>query len=107
MLIKHINNSFFQVSSDNLKIVCDPWIGRMEGTSTWSFPNICSNKGILNVYGVKLKYAHMGGVNPIIIVIYGTNVKNIPKTYFNCLEKCFLRKLNLKGNVVKLKFKSS
>ncbi len=56
MLIKHINNSFFQVSSDNLKIVCDPWIGRMEGTSTWSFPNIGSNKGILNKLKPKLIY---------------------------------------------------
>ena len=38
----HFNNSFFLIKTENVKLVCDPWIGEMENTGTWSYPNTVS-----------------------------------------------------------------
>ena len=57
MNIKHFNNSFFLIKTEKVKLVCDPWLGRMESTATWSYPNIEQNFNILN------------SVNPDIIYI--------------------------------------
>ena len=32
MLITHFNNSFICTDSGDTRLVCDPWIGPMEGT---------------------------------------------------------------------------
>tara|TARA_B100001063_G_C16771932_1_gene562245 strand:- start:2533 stop:3840 length:1308 start_codon:yes stop_codon:yes gene_type:complete len=48
MKIKHFNNSFFELNINSKKVVLDPWIGNMDGTCTWSYPNISGNKNILN-----------------------------------------------------------
>ena len=64
MNIKHINNSFFLIKTEATKLVCDPWIGEMENTGTWSFPNLDNNKKILNkikpdhIYISHLHYDH-------------------------------------------------
>ena len=57
MKIKLINNSFFEITTNkNYKLVCDPWIGNMNDTGTWSYPNTSSNKKILNKINPDLVY---------------------------------------------------
>ena len=57
MIIKHINNSFFEITSERrFKLICDPWIGGMKDTGTWSYPNLSSNKNILNKLKPDLVY---------------------------------------------------
>ncbi len=48
MKIKHLNNSFFQLKTKKVNLLCDPWLGKMDSTATWSFPNITSNLNIIN-----------------------------------------------------------
>ena len=48
MNIKHYNNSFYLIKTEKIKLVCDPWLGLMESTATWSYPNINQNLNILN-----------------------------------------------------------
>ncbi|MDA7713984.1 MBL fold metallo-hydrolase [Candidatus Pelagibacter sp.] len=56
MKIKHYNNSFFEISNGSTKIVCDPWLGNMQDSCTWSYPNISSDKNILNKINPKVLY---------------------------------------------------
>ena len=57
MKIKHHNNSFFELKDlKNDTIVFDPWIGDMIDTGTWSYPNMSSNKRILNRINPNLIY---------------------------------------------------
>lgn len=39
MKIKHLNNSFFQLKTKKMNVVCDPWLGKMDSTANWSYPN--------------------------------------------------------------------
>jgi len=48
MKITHLNNSFFLIESNSTRLVCDPWIGPMEGTALWSYPIITGAEIILN-----------------------------------------------------------
>lgn len=56
MFIKHYNNSFFLTKIRNTKLVCDPWIGELESTGTWSYPNLSNNKNILNTINPNIIY---------------------------------------------------
>ena len=56
MIIKHYNNSFFLTKIKNTKLVCDPWIGALESTGTWSYPNTYNNKNILNTINPDIIY---------------------------------------------------
>ncbi len=56
MKIKHINNSFFHLKTKDTSIVLDPWLGEMENTSTWSFPNMNNDKNILNKIAPNIIY---------------------------------------------------
>jgi GTP-binding protein len=55
---------------------------------------------------VKLRYAHLGGSNPPIIVIHGKRAKTITKSYRRYLEKFFRKSLNLIGTPIKIEFRS-
>ena len=56
---------------------------------------------------IKLRYAHMGGHNPPIIVIHGTQAEAIPVSYKRFLEKFYREKLALTGTPVRIQLRNS
>jgi GTPase len=56
---------------------------------------------------VKLRYAHIGGHNPPIIVIHGNQTESVPDSYRRYLEHRFRDALDLKGTPIRLEFKTS
>lgn len=56
---------------------------------------------------IKLKYAHMGGHNPPVIIIHGNQVNKLPKSYKRYLEKFFREALNLVGTPISFEFKQA
>jgi len=55
---------------------------------------------------IKLKYAHAGGKNPPIIVVHGTQVPRLPKTYQRYLLNTYREKLKIIGTPMRLELKS-
>ncbi|ADV33913.1 GTP-binding protein engA [Candidatus Blochmanniella vafra str. BVAF] len=53
----------------------------------------------------KFKYVHIGGYDPITIIIYGTQINRLPNEYRKYLKKYFCRALNFDGIFFHLKFK--
>ncbi len=56
---------------------------------------------------IKMRYAHVGGHNPPIIVIHGNQTDKTPKHYARYLEKTFRRALDLHGTPIRIEFKST
>lgn len=56
---------------------------------------------------VKLRYGHLGGNNPPIVVIHGNQVQELPEAYKRYLSHTFQSKLKLVGTPVKIEFKNS
>ncbi|MBH1971564.1 ribosome biogenesis GTPase Der [Moraxellaceae bacterium AER2_44_116] len=56
---------------------------------------------------IKLRYAHMGGQNPPIIVIHGNQTESVSKDYKRYLENIFRKVLKLQGTPIQLEFKTS
>lgn len=61
------------------------------------------------LYGrrIKLKYAHSGGYNPLIIVIHGNQVNNLSNTYKRYLLNYFCYSLKIIGTPVRIIFKEN
>ena len=53
----------------------------------------------------KLRYAHMGGTQPPIIVIHGNNVTDVPESYRRYLENVFRKAMRLEGSPLRIEFK--
>ena len=97
MKIKHFNNSFFLIKTQNVKLVCDPWIGEMENTGTWSYPNMSKNKNVLNL--IKPEYIYISHLH------YDHFDKSILKKYKYKKTKIIIKKFKdsrLKNNLNKL-----
>jgi GTP-binding protein len=62
---------------------------------------------LVNGRRIKLRYAHIGGHNPPIIVIHGNQTKKVPQNYAKYLERYFRKKLRLSGTVIKIEFKTT
>lgn len=62
---------------------------------------------LVNGRRIKLRYAHMGGQNPPVIVIHGNQTEAVPKDYKRYLENIFRKVLKLQGTPVQLEFKTS
>jgi GTP-binding protein len=60
---------------------------------------------LINGRRIKLRYAHMGGANPPIIVIHGNQVDKVPEAYRRYLQKIYQRVLGLSGTPLKIEFK--
>ena len=60
---------------------------------------------IVNGHRIKLRYAHLGGANPPLIVIHGNQVDAVPKSYNRYLENCFRRVLKLVGTPIRIEYK--
>lgn len=56
---------------------------------------------------IKLKYAHAGGYNPLIVVIHGNQVSNLSDSYKRYLVNHFRRSLKAMGAQILIQFKDS
>lgn len=54
---------------------------------------------------IKLRYAHLGGHNPPIIVIHGNQLNSLPDSYKRYLTNEFVKHLSLVGTPLKLEFR--
>ncbi|WP_068828104.1 ribosome biogenesis GTPase Der [Pseudomonas sp. BMS12] len=55
---------------------------------------------------IKLRYAHLGGANPPLIVIHGNQTEAVPKSYTRYLENTYRRVLKLVGTPIRIEYKS-
>jgi len=56
--------------------------------------------------GIKLRYAHLGGHNPIRIIIHGNQIEHVPGSYQRYLANTFRKRLKLVGTPVLIEFRS-
>ncbi|MCZ6804723.1 MAG: ribosome biogenesis GTPase Der [Proteobacteria bacterium] len=54
---------------------------------------------------IKLRYAHLGGTDPIRVIIHGNQTERVPDAYKRYLARVFRKKLNLVGTAVLIDFK--
>jgi len=52
---------------------------------------------LVNGRRIKLRYAHMGGSNPPLVVIHGNQTERVPKSYRRYLENTFRRVMDIEG----------
>lgn len=55
---------------------------------------------------IKLRYAHMGGLNPPLIVIHGNQTEKVSADYRRYLENVFRKVFKLEGTPIQIEFKS-
>ncbi|MFC0668966.1 ribosome biogenesis GTPase Der [Azotobacter chroococcum] len=60
---------------------------------------------LVNGRRIKLRYAHLGGANPPLIVIHGNQVEAVPKSYTRYLENTYRRVLRLVGTPIRIEYK--
>ncbi|MFC0708495.1 ribosome biogenesis GTPase Der [Azorhizophilus paspali] len=60
---------------------------------------------LVNGRRIKLRYAHLGGANPPLIVIHGNQVEAVPKAYTRYLENTYRRVLKLVGTPIRIEYK--
>lgn len=56
---------------------------------------------------IKLRYAHLGGSNPPVIVIHGNQTEQVPDPYKRYLANKFIEALDLKGTPLRLEFRTT
>ncbi len=56
---------------------------------------------------IKLRYAHLGGHDPLRIIIHGNQTMQVPSGYVRYLENYFRKRLKLTGTPVRIEFKHS
>ena len=56
---------------------------------------------------IKLRYAHLGGHNPPVIVIHGNQTQALPKSYQRYLENVFRNVFKLEGTPLHVEFKQN
>lgn len=55
---------------------------------------------------IKLRYAHVGGHLPPVIIVHGNQTSHVPETYKRYLASTFRKKLDLAGTPIRVEFKS-
>lgn len=60
---------------------------------------------LINGRRIKLRYAHLGGANPPLIVIHGNQVDAVPRAYSRYLENTYRRELKLVGTPIRIEYK--
>src|SRR3990167_365743 len=55
---------------------------------------------------IKLRYAHMGGSNPPLIVIHGNQPESAPNSYQRYLEITFRKVMDLEATPIRIEFKT-
>ena len=61
---------------------------------------------LVNGRRIKLRYAHLGGSNPPIIVVHGNQVDAVPRSYTRYLENTFRKVLKITGTPIRIEYKS-
>ena len=61
---------------------------------------------LVNGRRIKLRYAHLGGSNPPIVVIHGNQVDAVPRSYTRYLENTFRKVLKITGTPIRIEYKS-
>ena len=54
----------------------------------------------------KLRYAHQGGMNPPLVIVHGSALKQVPDTYRRYLERFFVDAFQLRGTPLRIQFKT-
>lgn len=54
---------------------------------------------------IKLRYAHIGGHNPPVVVIHGNQLNSLPESYKRYLNNEFIKHLGLVGTPLKIEFR--
>lgn len=54
----------------------------------------------------KLRYAHQGGENPPLIIVHGSMLEHVPKTYRRYLENALREAFKLKGTPLRVEFRT-
>ncbi|MBA59122.1 MAG: ribosome biogenesis GTPase Der [Gammaproteobacteria bacterium] len=62
---------------------------------------------LINGRRIKLRYAHLGGVNPPIVVIHGNQTRHVPEAYARYLKRRFIEDLDLRGTPMRLEFRTT
>lgn len=62
---------------------------------------------IVKGHRIKLRYAHLGGHNPPIIVVHGNQTASVPDPYRRYLEHRFRDALDMQGTPIRLEFRTS
>jgi GTP-binding protein len=62
---------------------------------------------IVGRHRVKLRYAHMGGSNPPVVVIHGNKADQLPNAYKRYLENRFRELLKLEGTPLRVELRTS
>lgn len=60
---------------------------------------------LVNGRRIKLRYAHMGGTNPPLIIVHGNQIEKVPEAYKRYLQKVYRKVLGLKGTPLRIEFK--
>ncbi|MEI4220068.1 MAG: ribosome biogenesis GTPase Der [Candidatus Dasytiphilus stammeri] len=100
--IKVILHSVREAYQDDIKHISSSVLSRIMKNAIKEHkpPTICGRL-------VKMKYAHLGGKNPLIVVIHGNKVQQITNTYKNYLLNYFRRALKMLGTTLRISFKES
>lgn len=61
---------------------------------------------LVNGRRIKLRYAHIGGHNPPIIVIHGKQTDSLPDSYVRFLEKNFRKLLRMEGTPIRIELRN-
>ncbi|NCX93394.1 MAG: ribosome biogenesis GTPase Der [Gammaproteobacteria bacterium] len=56
---------------------------------------------------IKLRYAHLGGHNPLVVVIHGNQLERLPDSYKRYLVQTFRRAFKLRGVGIRIQVKTS
>jgi GTP-binding protein len=95
-LFKDINQAY----TSSIQSFSTPRLTRLlQDISTKHVPPCVSGRRI------KLRYAHLGGHNPPVIVIHGNQLDSLPDSYKRYLNNEFIKHLGLVGTPLKLEFK--
>ncbi len=61
---------------------------------------------LVNGRRIKLRYAHMGGSNPPVIVVHGNQTSSVPNSYKRYLENTFRKVMKIEGTPIRIEFKT-
>ncbi|WP_227430723.1 ribosome biogenesis GTPase Der [Psychrobacter sp. I-STPA6b] len=91
-ILRAYQSSMFKVSTSRLTQI-------LEDAITANPPPMVAGRRI------KLRYAHLGGHNPPVIVIHGNQTGSLPNSYRRYLENQFRDVFKLEGTPLKVEFK--
>jgi GTP-binding protein len=61
---------------------------------------------LVHGHSIKLRYAHQGGQNPLLIVIHGNRIEHVPDSYRRYLANYYRKVVNLWGTPIRIEFRS-